>query len=99
MVLILLKMVLSTRLLRTSLHWQVESRCVDGLCLQLDTSDRFVSADRLPLLRATWSISLESARVDDLDVDVVPFADRSKLGRNTGQAHAQLFGDLLGVDL
>jgi hypothetical protein len=42
---------------------------------------------------------LESARVDDLDVDVVPFADGRELGRNAGQAHAQLFGDLLGVDL
>jgi hypothetical protein len=100
MVSILLKVVLSTRLLRTSLHGQVQARwCVDRLCLELDTSDRFVSAGRLPVLRAVRSISLESARVDDLDVDVVPFANGRELGRNAGQAHAQLFGDLLGVDL
>lgn len=74
-------------------------QAADVLRLGFDASDGLVASDRVPLLGATRSFPLKSARVDDLDVDAVPFPNCRELGRDAGQAHAKLFCNLFGIDL
>lgn len=71
----------------------------DILGLLLDASGCVVTSDRMPLFGAARSFPLKSSRVDDLDINAVPFANRREFGRDAGQAHAKLLCNLFGVNL